>query len=80
MTNVARHYAALPIMLLTLSGCKSFPEIEHCITGGTPGWLLCADKRMPKEHQEYSRPANNDYCTNPDDLNTALDWVRKHDK
>lgn len=81
MRNVALSCVAWLTISLTLSSCKSFPVLEVCVSGTKDGEpMSCVDKRLPEGKQEYERYPNNDICTNPDDYNTGLDWVRRHDK
>lgn len=78
MLNAKHLYSVLLIILVMLSGCKTFPIVEICIHGENA--LICVDKRLPPEKQNYSRPWNNDICTNPDDFNSMEIWVRQHDQ
>jgi hypothetical protein len=68
----------LLIVILPEIGCASAPIIEHCITGETQ--LICHDDRLPTGKQDYVRPANNDICTNAQDFNTLMNWVKEHDR
>jgi hypothetical protein len=70
-------YLLWSLLLVFLNSCKTpypFPKLETCIHNEDNS-AECADLRLPKNEQSYSKVELKNYiCTNPDDYGSAFNY------